>query len=70
MELKIINSDRATSSKVKVGDIVYICTKPDYGCASQDSFYRGLNYISVTYDKNGSYPFFTIPEEDVVAIAQ
>lgn len=43
------------------GDIVYQCTKYDYGCASEDSHFSGFKHMSVTLDPTGDYPFFTIP---------
>jgi hypothetical protein len=43
------------------GTIVYECGTHDYGLASDDSRYTGIEHISVTLDPEGGYPFFTVP---------
>lgn len=50
------------------GKIVYDCGVHDYGCASDDSRVFGTPHISVTFDKTGGYPFFTIPVRDLEKI--
>lgn len=45
----------------KVGDTVYRAKGHDYGCASDDTHMTGIEHISVTLDRAGGYPFFTIP---------
>jgi len=60
----IINNSRS-SRPTSVGDIVYKCMQGDYGVASQDSRMMGVRFISVTYDKDGDYPFFTIAYDDI-----
>lgn len=42
-------------------EIVYDCVECDYGCASDDTRYFGIEHISVTKSRNGNYPFFTCP---------
>ena len=63
---KVIRSDRSSSSlsQIKKDQILYENTKPDYGCASDDTREHGTTYISVTVEPDGS-PFFTIPLQDL-----
>jgi hypothetical protein len=49
----------------KSGETVYPCKGHDYGCASDDTAATGIEHISVTLDRAGGYPFFTIPRPDV-----
>jgi hypothetical protein len=44
------------------GTIVYKSAKYDYGMSSEDSRHFGHEFISVTGDPTGDYPFFTCPE--------
>jgi hypothetical protein len=57
----IMLEDSKINTDVKKGDIVFHCMKWDYGVANDDTRYFGEEYISVTLDKNGDYPFFTVP---------
>lgn len=50
-----------TGQNHEKGDIVYQCTKHDYGLADEDTHFSGIVHISVTLDENGDYPFFTVP---------
>lgn len=50
------------------GDIVYECTKHDYGLANDDTRATGVLHTSVTLDENGDYPFFTIPVHNLEEI--
>jgi hypothetical protein len=45
----------------KVGDTVYPVKGYDYGLARDDTYATGEEYISVTLDQNGDYPYFTVP---------
>lgn len=45
----------------EAGTVVYLCRQHDYGCANDDTRYAGIEHVSVTEDKDGGYPFFTIP---------
>jgi len=54
----LLNSIANNSEK---GDLVYECTKVDYGAAESDSYYTGQKHMSVTLEEDGGYPFFTIP---------
>lgn len=51
------------------GTIVYPCTKYDYGAANDDTDATGIYHISVSLNEDGSYPFFTIPQDDLVLIS-
>lgn len=51
----------ADRSEHKAGTTVYRCSKPDYGLANDDCRATGEKHISVTLDKDGDYPFFTVP---------
>lgn len=61
---QVIRADRA-AVEVSVGQIVFNCKLPDYGTASGDTRHTGIPYTSMTKDKKGGYPFFTIPSEDL-----
>lgn len=65
MKYEIINASRAADKSVAVGDIVYEAGGYDYGLANDDTRFTGINHISVTYNMDGSIPYFTIPKEDV-----
>lgn len=43
------------------GKIVYSLKYHDYGLASDDTRYTGIEHKSVTFSENGDYPSFTIP---------
>ena len=62
---RVLNINKCANVNVKVGDIVYDCILNDYGLASDDSRITGIKYISVTKNKDGSYPSFTIPLHDL-----
>jgi hypothetical protein len=51
-----------------VGDTVYPISVWDYGCAHDDTMQYGTLHISVTKDKNGGYPFFTIPFSSLIEV--
>jgi hypothetical protein len=55
---------RAINGKVcaEKGDIVYSIKGYDYGLANDDTRAFGYKHISVTLDKDGDYPSFTIPQ--------
>ena len=60
---KILDNSLSADKNAKIGDIVYRCVGYDYGCSSEDTAFRGFQHISVTFNEDGSYPFFTIPEK-------
>lgn len=43
------------------GDIVYERIGHDYGLSSMDALYTGIAHQTVTYNKTGDIPGFTIP---------
>jgi len=44
------------------GEVVYLCTKPDFGnLAREDTDSTGVLHVSVTKKASGDYPSFTIP---------
>ena len=53
------------AANVNIGDVVFDCTMFDYGLSSDDTRMLGIEHISVTYNEDGSYPFFTIPVKDL-----
>jgi hypothetical protein len=61
----VLRADRAADEDVKVGDIVYAIRGHDYGLAHDDEAMNGIPYKSVTFNKDGDYPSFTIPEVDL-----
>lgn len=54
---------RALPHDFKKGDVIYVCMKCDYGCASDDYRFGGVDSISCTESPEGDYPFFTVPRE-------
>jgi hypothetical protein len=67
---KIISAEHASSDKAQDGDIVYDLGHHDYGCASDDTRYTGMEFVSVTYEPTGQYPFFTIPKEALQQVSE
>lgn len=61
---KIINNSRS-AVPTELGEKVYTSVGHDYGCASQDTRYTGVEHVSVTRDPASKYPFFTIPMKDL-----
>lgn len=45
-----------------IGKFVYSLKYHDYGLASDDTRHTGIEHVSVTFDKTGDYPSFTIPK--------
>lgn len=45
----------------QTGTMVYSLAMSDYGCANSDSRLTGVEHTSVTLDKDGGYPSFTVP---------
>ncbi|QIN99728.1 hypothetical protein bastian_115 [Salmonella phage bastian] len=45
------------------GQTVYSLKFHDYGLASDDTRYTGIEHTSVTLDETGDYPSFTIPKD-------
>jgi hypothetical protein len=57
--------DSSIRSDVKAGDIVYCASVYDYGLASDDTHATGVEHISVSLRRNGGYPTFTAPCQDL-----
>lgn len=53
-------------STIPSGSTVYQYTGYDYGLSLDDTNAFGTPHISVTFNSDGSVPFFTIPQEYVV----
>lgn len=62
MKYELIN-DRLEHKK---GTIVYDYVGHDYGLASDDTNYTGVEHISVTRDPEGGTPFFTTPIDNLL----
>lgn len=60
--------DATTDATAVAGSIVYGCAKYDYGLASDDTRMTGIQHVSVTFNPDGDYPFFTVPEHDLEEI--
>jgi hypothetical protein len=60
-KFRILSTHHCADVNAKVGDVVYRAAKPDYGCASDDEHHWKMPFLSVTFDRGGDYPFFTIP---------
>jgi hypothetical protein len=63
-------TDSAINEAAKAGTVVYDCVKCDYGCASDDSYYKKEHHTSITLDSTGDYPFFTHPTKDLIKIKE
>lgn len=50
------------------GQTVYELIHYDYGLASDDTRFTGVEYVSVTLDESGDYPSFTIPKHELKEI--
>ena len=55
----VMLTDSGIEPAARKGTTVYRCSKPDYGCASDDTRHTGIAHISLTLDPTGDYPFFT-----------
>ena len=54
----------------KAGTVVYRQRLYDYGLASDDTSYTGIEHISVTLEEDGGYPGFTIPVHQLEGITK
>ena len=61
----VMLKDSEVNEDVKAGDVVYYLRKHDYGLASDDTRATGIEHVSVTLDKDGDYPSFTVPRRDI-----
>lgn len=52
-------------NNLPIGTLVYERNSWDYGLASDDTRFTGVEHISVTLKSNGDYPGFTIPKQDL-----
>lgn len=50
------------------GSIVYKCLMYDYGLASDDTRYTGIEHVSVTLNEDGDCPYFTVPKHQLKEI--
>ena len=57
--------DSHLQKRTTAGTIVYKCLDHDYGLAKNDSRKTGIEHISVTLNKYGEGPFFTVPVRDL-----
>lgn len=46
---------------VSIDEVLYSCTRPDYGDASYDTELFRTPHISVTRKSDGDYPYVTMP---------
>lgn len=63
-----ILSDSSVGS-AKAGEIVFSLSGYDYGLASDDTNMTGIEHISVTRNRKGNYPSFTIPRDKLQPIS-
>ncbi len=66
MKFRVVR-DVNLSGGPKVGEIWVTCTKYDYGLRSDHERITGESHINLS--RNGNYPFFTVPESTVEAVA-
>lgn len=59
---RVLDTPLPAHVPVKPGDYVYKAQGYDYGVASDDSEVSGEKYVSVSADKHGAIPYFTIPQ--------
>lgn len=57
-----------THLRLVEGEIVYECTKHDWGLVREETEIQGKQCIAVTKEKDGSYPFFVVPIENLSLI--
>lgn len=62
---RVLRADRSANKTLEAGMIVYRCSGPDYGCSGDDTRMTGIEHVAMTLNEDGSYPFFTIPKEDL-----
>ena len=60
--------DSDLRSEARAGTTVYSCRLGTYGLAAQDTRMTGRRHRCVTLDPEGGYPFFTVPEADLVSL--
>jgi hypothetical protein len=58
----------ANSKNHPVGTICYDFLHHDYGLASDDTRFTGVQHVSVTLKSDGGYPSFTIPASNLEEI--
>lgn len=51
-----------------VGTVVYRASQHDYGLAADDTRITGIEHVSVSLERNGRYPTFTVPLRDLEPI--
>lgn len=64
----VMLSDSKIEPAAKKGTTVYACSKPDYGCANDDTRHTGVEHVSLTLDPTGDYPFFTHRLDQIEAV--
>lgn len=65
----VMNTAQCAEDTVKCGDHVYSCVKHDFGLAREDTIHFGYQFVSVTKNKDGDYPCFTIPLHDLIKVS-
>lgn len=60
-----IKSAGTNSGGHPAGTIVYDLLKHDYGLASDDTRFSGIEHVSVTLDPTGDWPSFTVIKSDL-----
>lgn len=63
-----LKTDSTLEPKAVAGSVVYPIRGHDYGSASDDTAVTGIPHCSVTLDRAGGYPYFTIPVQDIEQI--
>lgn len=61
MRSYIMLHDSKIEPSVLAGTIVYDTAKYDYGLARDDTYFTGVEHMSVSLNPDGDYPFFTVP---------
>lgn len=61
MAKKYVLTSNFDRDHIPAGTVVWDCIGHDYGLASQDTRFTGIQHVSVTFNENGDYPCFTIP---------
>ena len=54
--------------EARAGTTVYSCLLGTYGLAAQDTRMTGRPHRSVTLDPEGEYPFFTVPDANLLPL--
>lgn len=68
MSIKSYYVIRAFKRRVALTDIVFEYTGDDHGIAKEDTFTYEIPFKALTKNRDGSGPFFTVPEACIIPL--